>query len=94
MKRAVLAALFLLFLPSASPQLGGVCFEPSDPTCLMFGDTMKNDQSAFALCRIEVQGFVKQVRDYQSCVNDAANTKVKKIIERFNCYARGESLCL
>ncbi len=69
------------------------CSEPSKPFCLGFGPP--DD-----MCRFSVEQYVRQERDFRQCVVDEANMRVEesrtrsnKIIELWNCYAKGSTYC-
>jgi hypothetical protein len=69
------------------------CTEPSKPWCLDVGQPD-------SYCRYEVEAYVTKERDFRSCIVDEANTKIEesktrvnKVVDRWNCYARGEKFC-
>src|SRR6266404_6350217 len=80
-----------LGLLTARPSLAQWCSEPSQPFCLGIGQP--DD-----VCRLTVEQYLRQERDFRQCVADEANAKVEesrtranKVVERWNCYAAGSS---
>ncbi len=78
----------------AEPALAQWCFEPTKPYCLGFGTPDE-------MCRFSVDQYVQQERAFRQCVVDEANakveesrTRVNRVIEQWNCYARGGTFCL
>jgi hypothetical protein len=71
------------------------CSEPTEPSCIsMLG--ISRDQFSFDLCRSEVESYLDEIRYYQQCLRDEINEKTdeaNRVVEEFNCYARGGSIC-
>jgi hypothetical protein len=68
------------------------CFEPSEPGCISFkvGDWSEGD---FRLCKMEVEHYLSQLSNWQDCVVREANDRADKVVDKFNCYAKGQSVC-
>ena len=95
-----LAKAFFFVLMVNSPQSAyAYCSEPSEPSCL---DTLglMQDEMWFNMCRSEVASYVSDVEDYIGCrIREVKSEqtdltqKANEAIERFNCYASGNSFC-
>ncbi|MEK7994371.1 MAG: hypothetical protein AAB403_11260 [Planctomycetota bacterium] len=93
-RHCLLLAAGLSALSYANPVSAQWCSEPSKPFCLGFG-------TPDDMCRISVEQYLRQEKDFRQCVVDEANAKVEesrnranRIVEQWNCYARGSSFCL
>jgi hypothetical protein len=91
--RAV-ATLALAFVTSISPVSARWCIEPSKPFCLDIGQP--DDW-----CRSEVEQFLAREKEFRDCLVDEANQRIeeskrrsKQVVEKWNCYAKGNSFCL
>lgn len=70
---------------------GLFCTEPREPFCL--NGMHLNSEADFDDCRFDVENYGKKLQDYLECTQEDATTKYKKAINKFNCYASGETLC-
>ena len=71
------------------------CSEPSEPSCLRYGSGFSS-RSEFDSCKWEVERYLREVSDYQQCLQneiEEASTEARKVVEKFNCYAEGQSFC-
>jgi hypothetical protein len=69
------------------------CNEPKEPYCL---DNEFDDEGDFSSCKWEMESYRRNVKNYTSCLSDAADEALKKYnkaVERFNCRARRETYC-
>ncbi len=75
-----------------APSLAQACFEPSPPSCLHW---LSKDSETYEIemCRTSVERFRQDMEDYVECVADEAAEEVRKVVRRYNCYARRESYC-
>ena len=72
------------------------CSEPSEPSCLLLTSQFRNNHE-FSMCKMEIESFAKATADYRRCLQTQGNEAVERynrIVAKFNCIARGESLCL
>lgn len=90
----VFASLTLAFGVSISPAVAQWCSEPSKPFCLDLGQP--DDW-----CRSEVEQYLVREREFRECLVDDANRRMeeskrraRQTIEKWNCYAKGNSFCL
>jgi hypothetical protein len=92
---------FVLFaqIATANSSYAYYCSEPSEPSCIdMLG--ISRDQFSFDMCKSEVESYLADVDAYKNCLISEANSKIEEtsseassVIDKFNCYARGESIC-
>ena len=68
------------------------CSEPVEPSCIDML-SMSRDQFSVDMCRLEVESYISDMQSYVECVQRDASSKVDEQIDRYNCYARGESFC-
>lgn len=88
--RLLVAAMLLL--PAVA---FAYCPEPTEPFCIQWdGKKLAEDQRAFKWCRVEVETFVSELANWAKCKQTEAVEKGNAAVEKFNCYARGESLCM
>jgi hypothetical protein len=87
------ALLALAIVTSISPAGAQWCSEPSKPFCLDMGQT--DDW-----CRSEVEQFLAREKEFRDCLVDEANQRIeeskrrsKLVVEKWNCYAKGNSFC-
>ncbi len=93
MKRIAALSLCLALIGMAKGSAAlNFCVEPREPSCISFkmGDW---DDSDFRLCKMEVEGYLRDLSTWQDCVADDANARARKAVDKFNCYARGQSVC-
>ena len=74
------------------------CSEPSEPNCPILGRF--TSELDFDMCKGDVEQYVRDVHSYVNCLYDEADQaqvegqrKVDNVIEKFNCHARGETIC-
>lgn len=89
---AVILAALLAATPASAQMF---CSPPPQPYCI---DTLgfSRDEFAFQSCRMDVERFQRQVREFVQCLDDERERAIRDLnraIERFNCHARGESFC-
>ena len=87
MKRLILAECLFSFVHPAAAIV--FCAEPSEPTCLYMWEPRN-----FKMCKFEVEAYLKRWDQYVDCQEDYAKKQSNQMIDRFNCLARGESLCI
>jgi hypothetical protein len=72
------------------------CFLPSPPTCLAFLNR-DSSRSEFDLCQSTVERYRRDIADWQDCrIKEAireASENDSKVVRRWNCLARRESIC-
>jgi hypothetical protein len=94
--RVIGPAAIVAALLAAGPATAQMfCSPPREPSCI---ETLRwsRDEFAFQLCRMEVEAFRREVRDYLRCLADEGNRAIRDLdraIDRFNCHARGGSFC-
>lgn len=92
----MLSATAILFgSVNASAQYFRRCSEPTTPFCIDSYGTF-DDEWSFRRCRSEVEAFVSVVQEFISCTRrnqQEAAEEADRIVERFNCKARGETFC-
>lgn len=98
MKRIVISLTLILVFPGDGFAFSA-CFQPQRPICVNFPLTFERELS-FKSCRQDVERFVKLTEDYNDCLRDEAEERMaeaakiaKKVIDQFNCRAKGESFC-
>jgi hypothetical protein len=96
MRRGIIPAALALAV-SASPPASGqmLCTAPVEPFCINRFGTFDDDWS-FRSCRRDVETYREEVRAYLSCLRleeERIISEVNRVIERFNCRARGERFC-
>jgi hypothetical protein len=72
------------------------CTEPRKPSCLDLTFGGFKSEWEFDNCRMEVEAYVDHVKEYADCLDMAKQDKVreaKKVIDRFNCIAKGGNFC-
>jgi hypothetical protein len=91
--RAIAAMATLTLAGYASPAKAQWCNEPSKPFCMDIGQPD-------SFCRIEVEEYLEREKRFRTCVVDEANTAIdeskrraKQIVDKWNCYANGSSVC-
>lgn len=91
-RSSVLLALALV--TSISPASAQWCSEPSKPFCLDIGQP--DDW-----CRSEVEQFLAREKERRDCLVDEAYQRIdeskrrsKLIVEKWNCYSKGNFFCL
>ena len=90
---ALVASSFTTSL--ANGQSGYFCDEPYPPRCIDAFGTF-DDEWSFDQCRDDVEDYVRDVQDFQSCLSnwfEAMNWEVDDVIDEFNCMAQGNSFC-
>jgi len=93
--RIITLALAVSAAAPAEAQTYKSCYEPEPPRCINSYGTF-DDEWAFESCKAEVKRYIAEVETFQSCLADwheAVGYEVDKVIERFNCKARGEVYC-
>jgi hypothetical protein len=87
---ATVALSSLAFIPAADAQW---CSEPSKPSCLDIGQPD-------SWCRDEVEQYLAREKQFRDCLVDEANQRIeeskrraRQVVERWNCYAEGNSFC-
>ena len=83
--KSYLAVLALGSFHAHGANLMALCYSPSRPYCLESTDITDS-------CKYEVDGYLKELNDYLNCVTDPVLSEKKKVIEEWNCRARGGSL--
>lgn len=90
------ALLSALVQPGASVAM--YCSEPSAPYCL---NRDFSDEYDFESCQRNMKAYLEEVDEYRECLLNEATEKSNEALEeandaikKFNCRARGESLCL
>lgn len=89
---AVLIALMTSLAASQAFAFPRYCSEPQKPHCVMYADRFQS-QHEFDMCKHDVERFVDDWKDYIDCVSDNASDEIDETIRKFNCMARGESVC-
>ncbi len=90
--------LLVLFFALCMPLFANAvmfCSEPRIPTCLSLGMGFSN-QSDFDMCKMEMTFYQKRVKEYRDCLDQEIQETINrynKAVEKFNCYARGNSFC-
>jgi hypothetical protein len=92
--------IFAFVASSATNVFGyGFCSPPVEPSCID-SLSLSRDEFTFNSCRDEVESYRRGVKSYIDCMLDEVQTerdeqvrKLNDVIERFNCYAKGDSIC-
>lgn len=84
--------LILLSIIITQPVLAYYCSEPSEPYCLN-GLTDFRDEWSFRRCKDEVEQYAKDMANWVECQQKEAIEKTNKVLEKFNCRARGDNFC-
>ncbi|MGX3010968.1 hypothetical protein ACWIUD_05310 [Helicobacter sp. 23-1044] len=66
--------------------------QPSEPYCVDSKYTYE-DEYRFKSCKREVERYLQDLDKYVVCVANEAQEQAQKTINKFNCYASGESFC-
>jgi hypothetical protein len=85
----------LLFSLPASGMLLRRCHEPPRPFC-QENDTDFQTDWRFQMCRSEIESFRIQVQEFLDCQRRNEREVVEslnRVIEQFNCRARGQRFC-
>jgi len=85
----------LLFSLPASGMLLRRCHEPPRPFCQETDLAFQADWQ-FQMCRSEVENFRVQVQEFLDCQRRNEREAVEalnRVIEQFNCRARGQRFC-
>lgn len=93
---AVIAATIAALTSRPSAAFGPFCSEPRKPFCVDYGNSFK-DEDSFRSCRNDVESYTRAVDHYVDCLNDARSAAIKesnRVVDRFNCKARGGTICL
>jgi len=88
-------ALIIALMLTNSASAYGRCYKPADPGCPILGKF--EDRLSYDMCRSQMETYQSEVDDYLRCLKkDAAETleEYNRSVKRFNCVARGETLCL
>ena len=70
------------------------CSEPSKP--YRDGSGFFDDESEFERCKSEVESDVDDVKRYTECLSQAADDAIREsndVVDKFNCRAKGGSVC-
>jgi hypothetical protein len=86
---ALAAAIGLLVVTPRLAHAFGYCSEPQEPTCVQIWS-----DSGFDLCKSQVQQYLGELDDWVQCISHEADDRAKKIVDRFNCHAKGSSFCM
>lgn len=92
--RRLLTAALLAALIQPGASVAMYCSEPSAPYCLNMDFSDKYD---FESCQRKMKSYLSDVEDYREClINESEETleEANKAVKKFNCRAKGESLCL
>jgi hypothetical protein len=71
------------------------CFEPTAPYCMSWIGTF-DSAYAISLCRVEADRYRDEVAEFRRCVVASADQALEQFnrnVERFNCRARGSTVC-
>jgi hypothetical protein len=95
---AMIAVVSILIASAFAPASArfGYCSEPTPPWCHSVASTF-DDKSSFNLCRSQMTDYVGDVDDYVDCLRDEQKDAIaesNKVVDKFNCYAKGNRFCL
>lgn len=98
MKKLTFALIQVALIASFSGSAQAVlfCSEPTEPSCLMFARKFENKRE-FDNCKREMESYAMYIKDYRQCLENektSALQQYNKAVDKFNCLARGESICL
>ena len=89
--------LAIMFTCGGTASAQSLCFLPSPPMCLSFLNR-DSSRSEFDFCQSAVERHRREIVEWQDCrVKEAvreANETDSRVVRRWNCLARRESLCL
>lgn len=92
--RRLLTTVLLSVLIQPGASVAMFCSEPSAPYCL---NSDFSDKYDFESCQSNMKSYLRNVADYRECLQNESNQaldEANKAIKKFNCRAKGESLCL
>ena len=99
LRKTIVSAFIALTLAAstATPTaaIGGFCMEPHKPYCVNSQSTYDNDYS-FSSCRSQVQTYIRSVNSYVDCLRDEQRSAIaesNKVVDYFNCKAKGGNFC-
>jgi hypothetical protein len=93
MRKTIMAILFLTAIAQQA-SAAMYCTRPRDPDCPMLGKF--DSDYEFQSCKSDMESYQVAVNKYAQCLDDEKSSTIKefnKAVERFNCYARGETMC-
>lgn len=84
---------FFIFLAFAFNLIhASYCSEPSEPYCVSSKYTYESKYQ-FESCKQEVEWHLQKLERYAICVADESKKKMQDTVDKFNCYASGNSYC-
>ena len=73
------------------------CSEPSPPSCVTMNIGGFSNKFDFDMCKLAMERYASEVKEYSDCLERGKAEAVEnfnKAVKKFNCYARGETLCI
>ena len=86
MRKGLITVGVVLGCAFAFPAYADWCTEPSEPSCLAYGDI--DD-----FCRNEVDEYIRQPKAHAECVSEDDRKKINAAIEKWNCRVKGHDTC-
>ncbi len=93
-RHVVAVVVALPLIATYQPAWAGFCTPPSAPSCPATGRFYSD--SEIRSCESDMRSYESSVRAYTDCLKDESDTAVReyeRAVERFNCYAKGSTMC-